>query len=199
MDEKTERKSRPLELCKDPMVLIIAARRTENKSRGTFPWAQFVSWRCNSVPCKSATDAGIGMSHNPRSLPPPLRGRAGVGGGCPLRLRRRFTPHPNPPPQGGRERPLVVARRLLERFEQQHRDRRSNRQSERSHAALPPPLRGRDGVGGGFVPQPREANSESFPSECGDAHPNPPPQGGREPSPVVARRCNCVVRRREYA
>jgi hypothetical protein len=34
--------------------------------------------------------------------PPPLRGRAREGG-QPLALKLSLSPHPNPPPQGGRE------------------------------------------------------------------------------------------------
>ena len=56
----------------------------------------------------------------PTNPPPPLRGRAGVGGKTSRQVQNQdktlkipfifaaVTPHPNPPPQGGRERLLII-------------------------------------------------------------------------------------------
>ena len=74
-----------------------------------------------SVPESGSSYENTRLPTNP---PPPLQGRAGVGGKNPRQVQNRdktlkipfifaaVTPHPNPPPQGGRE-PLLIIMLLI--------------------------------------------------------------------------------------
>src|SRR6476646_3304349 len=94
-------------------------------------------------------------------------------------MRRHYTPHPSPPPQGGRERPLVVARCCRDdSVASSHHSTIDNR-NDRKLPSLPPCG---GGLGGGrIVPQSLEANPASSAAECGDTiSPTPalPRKGG---------------------
>ena len=96
------------------------------------------------------------------------------------------TPHPNPPPQGGREFPTDAAR--VNRTKPTRRKSCGNKAFYEPICSLPP-LRGRVKVGGSktTVAEPirysMKAGSRKLfmvTANPKTPHPNPPPQGGRE-------------------
>src|SRR6476646_3996897 len=92
-------------------------------------------------------------------------------------MRRHYTPHPSPPPQGGRERPLVVARCCRDdSVASSHQSTIDNR-NDRTLPSLPP-------CGGGlgwgvFVPKPKTAYSDTVAPEF---------RGVLSPSPALPRK-----------